>query len=400
MTRTTYLSRFALPLAAAAVLAVAALAQPAAGPQAGRGTMGKERLYVGTYSTAGSQGIYTLELDLATGALSAPVLAGESRDPSFVALHPNGRFLYAVNELENFQGARSGAVSAFALDRVTGRLQFLNQQPSGGAAPCYIVADRAGKHVLVANYTGGSVAVLPIGADGRLGAATAFVQHQGNSVNRQRQEGPHGHSINLDRANRFALAADLGLDKILVYRYDAAQGTLTPNDPPSASLAPGAGPRHLAFHPDGRYAYVINEIASTVTAFAYDPERGTLANLQTVSTVPEGAPASNSTAEVVVHPSGKFLYGSNRGHDSIAIFTIDPATGRLTPAGHQPTGGKTPRNFWVDPTGAFLLAENQQSNTIVVFRIDPQTGALQPTGQSASVPSPVCIRMLPAEAAR
>jgi 6-phosphogluconolactonase len=391
---------FALLIAGVGALGAAALARPAAGPAARRASMGKMRLYVGTYTAGGSKGIYTLDLDLSTGALTPPTLAAESPDPSFLAIHPDRRFLYAVNELSTFQGASSGAVSAFAIEPGTGKLKFLNQQPSRGAGPCYIVTDRGGKNVLVANYGGGSVAVLPIRPDGRLGEATAFVQHQGSSANPQRQEAPHGHSINLDRANRFALAADLGLDKILVYRFDPAAGTLTPNTPPAAALDAGAGPRHLAFHPDGRYAYVINEIASSVTAFAYDPDHGTLRALQTISTVPEGAPASNSTAEVVVHPSGKFLYGSNRGHDSIAVFAIDPATGRLSLVGHQATGGKTPRNFAIDPTGTYLLAENQQSNSIVVFRIDPQTGALQATGQTASVPSPVCIRMIPLEPAR
>jgi 6-phosphogluconolactonase len=259
-----------------------------------------------------------------------------------------------------------------------------------------VTVDRLGKNALVANYGGGSIACLPIGEDGRLGDATAFVQHKGSSVNPQRQQGPHAHSINLDAANRFAFVADLGLDKVLVYRFDQSAGTLEPNDPPAASIAPGSGPRHFAFHPGGRFAYVINEMKSTVTAFAYDADRGTLQTFQTVSTLPEDSDGRSSTAEVQVHPSGKFLYGSNRGHDSIAAFAIDAATGRLTPIGHESTQGKNPRNFGIDPTGAYLLAANQDNDNIVAFRIDAATGKLRPAGQSIHVPMPVCVKfMLP-----
>ena len=351
-------------------------------------------VYVGTYTQGKSRGIYVDRLDLGSGSLSPVGSVSGVSNPSFLAIHPNGRFVYAVNETTESGGKKAGAVSAFAIDSATGQLTELNHQSSEGAGPCYIVVDRSGKNVLVANYGGGSVAVLPIHDDGRVGKATAFVQHHGSSVNAERQEAPHAHSINLDRANRFAFAADLGLDKILVYRFDAAKGTLTPNNPPSASLAPGSGPRHFAFHPSGHYAYVINEINCTVTAFAYDGDRGALKELQTVSTLPGDFQQGYSTAEVQVHPSGKFLYGSNRGHDSIAIFAIDPATGRLTSAGHQPTGGKTPRNFGIDPTGSYLLAANQDSDTIVVFRIDPQSGQLTPTGSKVDVPMPVCVKFL------
>jgi 6-phosphogluconolactonase len=250
--------------------------------------------------------------------------------------------------------------------------------------------------VLVANYGGGSVSVLPIQSDGRLGPATGFVQHEGSSVNPRRQERPHAHSMNLDAANRFAFAADLGLDKVLVYRFDANRGTIVPNDPPAATVAPGSGPRHFAFHPRGRNAYVINEMTSTVTAFRYDAGRGRLTELHTISTLPQGFTGNNSTAEVQVHPSGRFLYGSNRGHDSIAIFSIDSDTGRLTQVGHQPTGGRTPRNFGIDPTGVYLLAANQESSTVTVFRIDPRTGRLTPTGQTVNVPVPVCVKMMAA----
>jgi 6-phosphogluconolactonase len=357
---------------------------------------GKLWVYVGTYTNAKSKGIYLFELDLASGQMTAKGLAGEAINPSFLAIHPSRKFLYAVGEMANFEGKRSGAVSAFAIDAANGWLKLLNQQPSVGAGPCHLIVDRDGKNVLVANYGGGSVAVLPVEADGRLRAASSVIQHTGKSVNPKRQEAPHAHSINLDAGNRFAVAADLGLDQLLVYRFDPAKGTLTPNDPPFAKVAPGAGPRHFAFHPGGRFAYVINELASTVTAFAYDPDRGELKELQTISTLPDGFKGNNSTAEVQVHPSGRFLYGSNRGHDSIAIFTIDPATGRLTAAGHQPTHGKTPRNFGIDPTGTYLLACNQHSDTISVFRIDPQTGRLKGTGQVIEAPTPVCVKMMPA----
>ncbi|MCI0420866.1 MAG: lactonase family protein, partial [Acidobacteria bacterium] len=314
-------------------------------------------VYFGTYTGPKSKGIYLSRLDLASGKLSAPTLAGETEQPSFLALHPSQRFLYAVNE------TGTGQVSAFAI-AADGKLTLLNRQASGGAAPCHLVIDRAGKHLLLANYGGGSVAALPIATDGRLGEATAFIQHSGSSANPQRQKGPHAHSINLDKANRFAVAADLGLDKLLVYRFDAAKGTLAANDPPSASVKPGSGPRHFAFHPGGRYAYVINELASTVTAFQYDAGKGVLKELQTLSTLPKDFTGSNSTAEVQVHPSGRFLYGSNRGHDSIAVFAI-AANGTLRHIENESTGGSTPRNFGISPDGQYLLAANQKSDSVV-----------------------------------
>ncbi len=357
---------------------------------------GQVSVYIGTYTQRGSKGIYLAHLDVAGGTLRLAGLAGEVVNPSFLAIHPSHKFIYAIGEVGSFAGGKGGAVSAFSVDAATGKLTLLNQKSSRGPGPCHVTVDRLGKNALVANYGGGSVACLPIGEDGRLGDATAFIQHKGSSVNPQRQQGPHAHSINLDAANRFAFVADLGLDKVLVYRFDPAAGTLEPNDPPAASIAPGSGPRHFAFHPSGRFAYVINELSSTVTAFAYDAERGTLQTLQTVSTLPEDFDGKSTTAEVQVHPSGKFLYGSNRGHDSIACFRIDAATGRLTPIGHEPTQGKNPRNFGIDPTGAYLLAANQDGDNIVAFRIDPATGKLSPTGQSIRVPMPVCVKfMLP-----
>jgi 6-phosphogluconolactonase len=351
-------------------------------------------VYVGTYTQGKSEGIYHFRMDLSTGALAPQGVTGGVKNPSFLAIHPTRRYLYAVSEVEDSGGKRTGGVSAFALDAKTGRLTPLNQQLSEGAGPCHLVVDRTGKSVLVANYGGGSVAALPIGDDGRLGKATAAIQHRGSSVNPQRQQGPHAHSINVDPSNRFAMAADLGLDKVLVYRFDAARGTLAPHEPAAATVAPGAGPRHFAFHPTGRFAYVINEITCTVTAFAYDSPRGTLDEIQTIRTLPGRVEAGFSTAEVQVHPSGKFLYGSNRGHNTIAIFGIDAETGKLTAAGHESTGGKTPRNFGIDPTGTYLLAANQATDNMVVFRIDPTTGALKRTQHEVTVPMPVCVKFV------
>jgi 6-phosphogluconolactonase len=276
-------------------------------------------------------------------------------------------------------------------------LTQLNQVPSGGADPCYVSFDQSGKYLLVANYSGGSVSTFPVAADGRIGPTSAFVQHAGSGPNKERQEAPHAHYVASSPDNRFVFVVDLGLDEVVVYRFDPTKGSLTPNDPPLAKVAPGTGPRHLALHPNGKFAYVLSEVNSTVTAFDYDSKNGSFATLQTLSTIPKDFTAHNDTAEIVVHPSGKFLYASNRGHDSIAEFTIDPAKGTLTLAGNFPTQGKTPRNFALDPTGKFLLAANQESNNITVFRIDQSTGALTATGQAAQVPAPVDIVFVPAK---
>jgi 6-phosphogluconolactonase len=353
------------------------------------------RLYIGTYTApAKSKGIYFLDMDLKTGALSKPTLAAETVNPSFLAIHPSHRFLYAVDEIADFQGKKSGAVSAFTIDK-DGTLKHLNRQSSKGAGPCFVVVDKAGKHVLAANYGGGSAVVLPIDDDGKLGEWTGFTQHKGHGVNKERQEGPHAHSINLDKANRFAFVCDLGLDEVFVYRYDAAKGSLSANEPPGTAVANNSGPRHFAWHPDGKHAYAINEMSCTVTAFDYDASKGTLKVIQTISTLRGKFKAGYSTAEVQVHPSGKFLYGSNRGHDSIAVFAIDRATGKLTRQANVPTGGKTPRNFGLDPTGKYLVAANQDSDSLVVFAIDQETGHLSPTGHRAMVPMPVCVKFMP-----
>ena len=351
------------------------------------------RVYVGTYTSGASRGIYRLRFDLETGALTPEGSPAETVNPSFLALHPGGRFLYAVNETGDTPQETTGRVTAFAVDAATGTLTALNDQPSRGAAPCHLSLDEDGRHVLVANYTSGTIAVLPIAPDGRLQPASAFVTHAGRGPRTDRQAGPHAHWIGLDPAGLFALVTDLGVDQVFVYRYDAVQGTLAPHDPPSVPLPPGSGPRHVAFHPNERIVYVLNELAATMTSFRYDGAAGTLTPVASAPTLPHDCQGDNLTAEVMVHPDGRFLYGSNRGHDSLAIFAVDGASGSLTPAGHQKTLGKTPRNFVVDPTGAFLLVANQGSDTVVVFRIDPATGGLTPVGEPAKVPTPVCLRI-------
>lgn len=343
-------------------------------------------VYIGTYTSGASEGIYLLRLHTVEGRLDSIGLVARIENPSFLAPHPTRPLLYAVGETGD-----GGTVSAFAIDRDSGRLELLNRESSVGAGPCHVVVDRAGRHAIVANYGGGSVAVLPIDAQGRLGPACAFIQHEGSSVHPQRQQGPHAHSVTLDAAGRFVFAADLGLDKIMVYRYDDARGTIESNDPPFAAIAPGAGPRHFAFHPTGRFAYVVNELDNTVTAFAYDAATGRLDTLHSVTTLPDDFKDANTTAEIRVHPSGRLVYCSNRGHDSIAAFAVDLETGRLAPLGRTATQGRTPRNFNIDPSGRFLIAANQATDTVVIFRIDPDTGGLSLAGTPVSVPTPVCV---------
>ena len=357
---------------------------------------GNYLFYVGTYTADGSKskGIYAYRFDADSGQITPLGLAAETTNPSFVALHPNGRFLYAVNEIQNYNGPNSGGISAFSIDRSTGKLTFLNEVPSRGADPCYITLDRTGKYVLVANYTGGSIAAFPVLEDGKLGEASAFLQHTGHGTNPTRQEKAHAHSIDLSPDNRFAMVDDLGLDQLFVYKFDSANGSLTPNNPPFAKLDPGAGPRHFALSPTGKFAYVVAEMHSTVTVFSNDEKTGTLRPLQTISALPKDFTGQNDDAEIQMHPSGKFLYASNRGSDTITEFAIDPGKGTLTPVAYTPTQGKIPRSFEIDPTGKFLLAANQKSDNIVVFRIDAKTGHLTPTGQVLDVGSPVCVKFL------
>jgi 6-phosphogluconolactonase len=364
-----------------------------AGPAAAGGPV---RVYVGTYTNAKSKGVFVMEMDPRTGSLTEPKLAAATPSPSYLALHPNKKYLYAVNEVDTFNGQKTGSVSAFRVNS-DGTLAPLNGQSSGGPGPCHLDLDGNGKSLIVANYAGGSVASYRVGDDGSLSAPVSVIQHEGASVDRQRQQGPHAHCVLVEpwAGGSRALVADLGLDKVMIYRLDASNATLTPNDPPSGAAARGSGPRHLALGRGGNFLYVNNEMKSTVTTYSYDRARGALTSLQTLSTLPEGYDGSkNSTAEIAVHPSGKFVYVSNRGHDSIAVFKVDSRSGQLSAAGHQSTQGKTPRGFAVAPGGRFLLAANQNSDTVVVFRIDENNGALTPTGTTASVPSPVCVTFL------
>ncbi|HXJ06227.1 MAG TPA: lactonase family protein [Candidatus Acidoferrum sp.] len=354
--------------------------------------------YVGTYtSKTASKGIYAYRFDAEKGQLTPIGVAAETADPSFVAVHPSGKYLYAVNEIGNFNGAVSGAVSAFAIDAKTGALKFLNQVPTRGAGPCYVSLDQTGAYVLVANYDSGSIASFPVHGDGSLGTASGFVQHSGTGPNKERQEGPHAHWIGTSPDNRFALAVDLGLDQVIVYGFDDSKGIFTPMLSGFAKVKPGSGPRHLAFHPNGKFAYVLSEMESSVTVFSYKAKTGSFSSLQTISALPEDYSGPKEAAEIAVHPLGKFLYASNRGHDSIAAFAIDEKKGTLKSLGQVLTGGKTPRHFAIDPTGSYLLVENQESNNIVIFHIDLASGSLTPTGQTVDVPSPVCLMFVGAQ---
>lgn len=346
---------------------------------------GESLVYFGTYTGAKSRGIYVSRFDDATGKLSAPELAAEIQNPSFIAVHPDGRHLYACGEMND-----GGTVSSFSLDPKTGKLALLDKQNSGGAGPCHVAVDASGQCLLVANYGSGSLAVLPIRADGRLAPAVTTIQHHGSSVNTARQAGPHAHFIMPSPDNRFALNCDLGLDRVFVYDLDPPAAKLSPNSSRSAHVALGSGPRHLAFSPDGRFVYVINEMGGTITVFSYAATNAAMAEVQTVSTLPKDFSGDNTCAEIALRPDGKFLYASNRGHDSIAVFAVNRPTGKLTLVEHQSTLGRTPRYFAVDPTGRWLLAENQNSDSVVVFAMDPDTGRLKPTGQSVTVGSPVC----------
>ncbi len=354
-------------------------------------------VYVGTYTRGDSDGIYVARFDDETGELGEPKLAAKAVNPSFLGVHPNGRFLYAVGEISNFGGTKEGGVTAFSLDPKSGVLRELNAQSSGGAGPCHVSLDPKGTSAFVANYGGGSVASFPIAEDGSLGKRSSFHQHVGSSVDPRRQKGPHGHSINVDATGRFAVAADLGLDKLLVYKVAAKSGALEPNDPPAFATPPGGGPRHFAFHPNGRFAYANLEMTREVEALHWDADSGTFERISVHSTLPKDAEAAGSTAETRVHPSGRFVYVSNRGHDSVAVFRVNEKSGDLIPVGHVSTGGKTPRNFNLDPSGRWLIAANQNSGNVVVFSVDEKTGLPKPTGREIAVANPVCIRFAPAK---
>jgi len=368
--------------------------------------MAKDTLvFVGTYTEpirfgtgkileGKGEGIYAYRLDPSSGGLEWLSTTRGVTNPSYLALHPGGRLLYAVNELKSYEEQPSGTVSAFAVGPGKGTLTLLNRRLTHGTDPCHVLVDAKGEHVFVSNFMSGSVCLLPVLGDGRLGAASDFIQHQGASIDPVRQRGPHAHSVTLDAANRFAFVPDLGLDRLMVYRFDRGRGKLEPHAIPWLKGTPGAGPRHLAFHPGGRLAFLINELDCTLAALSYDARKGSFKEMQLVSTLPEGYRGANSCAAIQVSPSGAFVYGSNRGHDSLAIYRIEARTGRLTAVGHASTGGKTPRHFGIDPSGRFLVVANQDSDTVVTFRIHPRAGTLEPTGQVTSVPTPVCVKFL------
>jgi len=349
-------------------------------------------LYVGTYTSGKSEGIYGYRMDVATGALTR-FTSCKSVNPSFLAIDRSKRYLYAVNEVGQYAGKPGGGVSAFAIDPANGNLRLLNEQATQGADPCYLTIDHNKRTLLVANYTGGSVSTLPLRSDGTLGMVIDLKQHEGSGIKEQ-QKGPHAHCIILDRLERYALAADLGTDKVMIYRFDSSIGKLTPAKQPWAELQAGAGPRHLTFHPNGKYVYVINELDSTLAVFQYNETNGTLTQFDTVSTLPSDFSGVSYCADVHVSASGKFLYGSNRGHNSIVVFEIDPPTGKLKQLEHVSTEGKWPRNFTIDPTGRFLLVANQHTDNVVTFSIDPNTGRLTSTGQITEIPIPVCLKFL------
>ncbi len=362
-------------------------------------------VYVGTYTEpirfgtgkilqGKGEGIYVYRMDQSSGALEMVGKATGIVNPSYLAIHSTRQCLYAVNELKTYEGQPTGTISAFAADARTGKVEFLNKRLTHGTDPCHVALDTQGKNVFVANFMSGSICILPVLADGSLGEATDFIQHQGSSLDPVRQKGPHAHSATLDPADRFAFVPDLGLDKVMVYKFDPQLGRLQPNEIPWITMRPGAGPRHMAFHPGGRFAYLINELDSTVAVLSYDGKRGTFTELQIVPTLPDVFRGESACGDIQVSPWGGFVYASNRGHDSIVIYKVERPTGRLTYVGHEPTRGKTPRHFGIDPTGRFLLAANQDSDTIVTFHIDPQTGKLLPTGHVTQVPTPVCVKFL------
>ncbi|MCG6155779.1 lactonase family protein [Rubinisphaera margarita] len=348
-------------------------------------------VFVGTYTTAGSQGIYTLNFDPGTGELKHTGDPVFLPNPSFLRMHPKKPVLYAVSEVRDFEGKQTGSVAAYACDSGADTLTLLNQVDSAGGSPCHLAVDSTGSSLVVANYSSGTVASFKIQDDGSLSEAVSVMQHEGSSINETRQEAPHAHSVMISADNRFVYAADLGTDKVMIYRFDPKSAELTPASSPPVDLEPGSGPRHLVINTEGDGVYVLNELASTITLLERNGETGSLAVLQTMNTLPEGFEGTNGTAEILLHPSGKSIYASNRGHDSIAMFKVVGCTGRLESQGHISTGGEVPRNFNIVPGGNWLLAANQKTNNIVVFRIDPEFGQLENSGQSISVPAPVCL---------
>jgi 6-phosphogluconolactonase len=357
---------------------------------------GEYFVYIGTYTLRRGKGIYTFRFQPATGKVTAPSLAAETPSPAFLAVHPNQKFLYAANEHDGPDVAgKNSTVSAYAIDPKTGALTLLNQVSCRGEGPAHIAVDKTGKALLAANYRSGSLALMPILPDGRLGEVTGFVQHHGIGP-KPRAEGPHAHGAAFSPDGRFALVADRGLDQVLIYRYDRSKGTLTPNDPPFINSTPGAGPRHLLFHPNGRILYELNEPGSTVSVLAYGAAGGTMSQIQEITTLPAGFTGTSATAQLQIDRAAKFLYASNRGADNIAVFAIDPAKGTLTLVEHVSSQGKTPRDFSLDPTGGYLFAANQNSDNVVLFRVDAKTGRLTPTGTIVEhVLEPTCVVFVP-----
>jgi 6-phosphogluconolactonase len=350
-------------------------------------------VYFGTFTNELSKGIYVSRLDADTGKLAAPELAAAITSPNFLAVSPNGRFLYAATRGD----ASGGAVSVFALDDRSGKLALQDQKSSGGAEPCHVSVDATGRVMLVANYTGGSVKSFHISPDGSLTDGT-FIQHHGHSVNANRQGGPHAHCVVPAPAGRFALACDLGLDKVMIYRLNPTNAALTANEPAFTTVPPGSGPRHLAFSPDGKTACVINEMACTVTVFAWDALNGKLDARETVPLLPPGVAVTDAftAAEIAVRPDGRFVYATVRGHDSISVLAVDGKNGGLSLVENVPCGGKGPRGMGIDPTGRWLVVANQKSQTVTVFGIIAATGRLRPTGQVLSVGAPVDVKFVPA----
>lgn len=350
-------------------------------------------LYVGTYTNNNkSEGIYIYRMNSSTGELKPAGVAKGISNPAFLAIDEKRKFLYAANESNEFLGKKGGGVTAFKIDRKTGELKKLNEVTSPGV-PCHVSVHPSGKAVLAANYGGGNVVIYSVKSDGSLSEASDVAQHTGKGGDPKRQNGPHAHSIMLDEKGKYAFVPDLGIDRVMIYEVSASKAKLKPNG--FAVLKPASGPRHFDFHPSGKFAYVINELNSTMTAFSYDKDKGALTELQTLTTLPADFKEPSYCADVHVHPSGKFLYGSNRGHNSIVIFSIDQS-GKLALVGHESTQGKWPRNFGIDPAGQFLLVANQQSDTVVTFRINQETGKLTATGQITEIPAPVCLKFIPA----
>ncbi len=350
-------------------------------------------LYVATFTDHGSgRGIYSYRFDPSTGQLASLGLAAETANPEFIAVHPGRQFLYAVNFVSRYREQEAGSVSAFAIEGRSGSLTLLNQVSAHDIGPAHITVDHTGKYVLVANYPRGSVAMFPVLANGGLGEPSAFVQHKGSSVDPQRQRGPHAHAVEMSPDNRFVLVADLGMDQLLVYPFEVTNGTL--GTPRIVAIDPGSGPRHLTFGRNGKFVYLLNELRSTISAFSYHASDGVLSLLQTISTLPSDFSGKSTAGEIAIHPSGRFLYASNRGNDTIAVFAVDAKLGTLSSISHTPTGGKTPRSFTIDPSGKWLLAANQDSNNIASFRIDAKTGRISPKGQTLEISAPACIELV------